>query len=169
MGREIERKFRVQGDAWQQPELGKRYRQAYLSTDKARTVRVRTVEDQAWLTVKGLTEGVTRAEFEYEIPLTDAVTLLESICHQPVIDKTRYRIPHGEHVWEVDEFHGVNQGLVVAEIELASEDEPFEKPDWLGKDVSDDPRYFNSNLITHPFSKWSEEKPEPLKTPKKDF
>jgi adenylate cyclase len=157
MGKEIERKFRVSSDGFRQRQLGKRYRQAYLSTDKARTVRVRVVEDQAWLTIKGLTEGVTRAEFEYEIPLADAVTLLESICHQPVIDKTRYRIPHGEHVWEVDEFHGTNQGLVVAEIELTAEDEAFEKPDWLGPEVSGDPRYFNANLITHPFSEWSEE------------
>lgn len=156
MGQEIERKFRVASDAYRESASGKRYRQAYLSTDKARTVRVRVVEDQAWLTIKGLTEGVTRAEFEYEIPVADAVTLLESLCQQPVIDKTRYRIPLGDHVWEVDEFHGVNQGLVVAEIELSSEDEPFEKPDWLGKEVSGDPRYFNSNLIAHPYQDWSE-------------
>lgn len=156
MGQEIERKFRIVDDSYRKSAVGKRYRQGYLSTDKARTVRVRVVEDQAWLTIKGQTKGVTRSEFEYEIPAADAVTLLESLCHQPVIDKTRYRIPHGNHVWEVDEFHGANEGLVVAEIELQSEDESFEKPDWLGKEVSGDPRYFNSNLIAHPYQDWSE-------------
>jgi adenylate cyclase len=154
MGQEIERKFRVISHAYREQGSGQRYRQAYLSTDKARVVRVRVVDDLAWLTIKGQTSGVTRAEFEYPIPVKDAVTLLESICHQPVIDKTRYKVRHGEHVWEVDEFHGANEGLVVAEIELDSEDEAFARPDWLGEEVSGDPRYFNSNLIAHPFSEW---------------
>jgi adenylate cyclase len=158
MAQEIERKFRVTGSGYRGQGKARRYRQAYLSTDKARTVRVRVVEDRAWLTIKGLTQGVTRAEFEYEIPLADALMLLESICHQPVIDKTRHVIHHGQHVWEVDEFHGVNDGLVVAEIELASEDEAFEKPDWLGEEVSGDPRYFNANLIAHPYREWGEGK-----------
>ena len=155
MAKEIERKFLVAGDGWRNQQ-GRRYRQAYLSTDKERTVRVRVVDDSAWLTIKGLTRGVTRAEFEYPIPLADAETLLEDLCLQPVIDKTRYLVPVGQHTWEVDEFHGVNEGLIVAEIELASEDEAFEKPDWLGEEVSGDPRYFNANLIAHPFSQWTD-------------
>ncbi|MGY6629377.1 MAG: CYTH domain-containing protein [Wenzhouxiangella sp.] len=157
MGKEIERKFLVAGDGWRSSRK-RRYRQAYLSTDKHRTVRVRVVDEAAWLTIKGLTKGVTRAEFEYPIPLADAETLLAELCLQPVIDKTRYLVEQGKHTWEVDEFHGVNDGLVVAEIELASEDEAFEKPDWLGEEVSGDPRYFNANLIAHPFSEWTEGK-----------
>jgi adenylate cyclase len=157
MGQEIERKFRVTGTGYRDQGPGRRYRQGYLASDKARTVRVRVVGNQAWLTIKGPTTGITRSEFEYEIPGADGVTLLESLGHQPIIDKTRYRIAHGDHVWEVDEFHGANQGLVVAEIELASEDEAFERPDWLGKEVSGDPRYFNSNLIAHPFGEWAKE------------
>ncbi len=159
MAKEIERKFLVAGDGWRSRQ-GRRYRQAYLSTDKERTVRVRVVDESAWLTIKGLTRGVTRSEFEYPIPLADAETLLEDLCLQPVIDKTRYLVPVGQHTWEVDEFHGVNEGLVVAEIELASEDEAFEKPDWLGEEVSGDSRYFNANLITHPFSQWTDSVPD---------
>ncbi|MCC5865031.1 MAG: CYTH domain-containing protein [Wenzhouxiangella sp.] len=156
MGTEIERKFRVTGHQYRDLAVGTRYRQAYLSTDKERVVRVRVVDDQAWLTIKGKTRGVSRAEFEYEIPVTDAVDMLENLCQQPIIDKTRYRLPLAEHVWEIDEFHGVNNGLIVAEIELSSEDESFEKPDWLGEEVSGDPRYFNANLIAHPYRDWSE-------------
>ncbi|MCH8477108.1 MAG: CYTH domain-containing protein [Wenzhouxiangella sp.] len=156
MGTEIERKFRVTGHQYRDLAVGTRYRQAYLSTDKERVVRVRVVDDQAWLTIKGKTRGVSRTEFEYEIPVTDAVDMLENLCQQPIIDKTRYRLPLAEHVWEIDEFHGVNNGLIVAEIELSSEDESFEKPDWLGEEVSGDPRYFNANLIAHPYRDWSE-------------
>ncbi len=152
---EIERKFLVRGQGWKQPQRAQRYRQAYLSTDKQRVVRVRVIEDDAWLTIKGPSRGIARLEFEYPIPVKDAEVMLDSLCQQPVIDKTRYRIEHGNHVWEVDEFHGDNQGLVVAEIELRAEDEAFEQPEWLGEEVSDDPRYFNSNLIAHPFREWS--------------
>ncbi|TVS09030.1 MAG: CYTH domain-containing protein [Gammaproteobacteria bacterium] len=154
MATEIERKFLVEGAAWRHGAEGKRYRQGYLSTDKVRTVRVRTIGDAGFLTIKGETRGISRLEFDYSIPGEEAESMLEALCFEPIIDKTRYRVQVGEHVWEVDEFHGVNAGLIVAEIELGSEDEAFERPDWLGAEVSDDPRYFNSNLVEHPYTTW---------------
>lgn len=154
MATEIERKFLLRHDGWRQGARGRRYRQGYLSTAVERVVRVRCVDDDAWLTIKGATKGVSRLEFEYPIPLADAEAMLADLCLPPIIDKTRYRIPHGAHCWEVDEFHGVNAGLVIAEIELGSEDESFERPDWIGEEVSGDPRYFNANLIAHPYSEW---------------
>jgi CYTH domain-containing protein len=131
------------------------FRQGYLSTEKTRTVRVRLEGDRGVLTVKGLTRGVTRLEFEYEIPAADAARMLDDLCERPLIEKTRYRIDTGRHVWEVDEFHGDNEGLVVAEIELAAADEVFDRPAWIGREVSDDPRYFNANLVAHPYRSWS--------------
>ena len=154
MSTEIERKFLVAGTRWRDGAVGRRFRQGYLSVEKERTVRVRTADDQAWLTIKGLTRGFTRVEYEYPIPLPDARELLDKLCHQPIIDKTRYEVRYAGHLWEVDEFHGANEGLVVAEIELASEQEIFTRPPWLGDEVSDDPRYFNANLIRHPFRDW---------------
>jgi len=153
MGREIERKYLVRGDAWRKLAEGVRYRQGYLSTVKERTVRVRTVDDRGYLTIKGVTVGATRKEFEYDIPAGDAVLLLE-MCEQPLVEKVRYKIPSGGLTWEVDEFEGANQGLIVAECELSSEDQRIELPPWIGEEVTADPRYFNSNLIAHPFSKW---------------
>jgi len=154
MSTEIERKFLVAGTRWKDGAVGRRLRQGYLSVEEQRTVRVRAVDDQAWLTIKGLAKGYTRVEYEYPIPAADARALLETLCHQPIIDKTRYEIRHAGHLWEVDEFHGANAGLVVAEIELGSEQDTFERPPWLGDEVSDDPRYFNANLIRHPFRDW---------------
>lgn len=154
MSTEIERKFLVAGPGWKDGAVGRRLRQGYLSVEEERTVRVRAVDDQAWLTIKGLATGFTRVEYEYPIPAADARELLDSLCHQPIIDKTRYAIRHAGHLWEVDEFHGANAGLVVAEIELRSEQEAFTRPPWLGAEVSDDPRYFNANLIRHPFRDW---------------
>ena len=153
MGKEIERKYLVRGEAWRKLAQGVRYRQGYLSTVKERTVRVRTVDDRGYLTVKGVTVGATRKEFEYDIPRADAASLLE-MCEQPLVEKVRYKIPFGGLTWEVDEFEGANQGLVVAECELSSEDQRIELPPWIGEEVTADPRYFNSNLIAHPFSKW---------------
>ncbi|HRK39279.1 MAG TPA: CYTH domain-containing protein [Burkholderiaceae bacterium] len=152
MAIEIERKFRVTGTGWRTAD-GVRYTQGYLNRDKARTVRVRLAGQQAWLTIKGATSGATRAEFEYAIPVADAAALLQ-LCDGPFIDKTRYTQTVGNTVWEVDEFHGDNIGLVVAEVELASEEQPFDRPDWLGEEVTHDPRYFNSALITRPFNTW---------------
>ncbi len=153
MGKEIERKFLVRGEAWRALASGVRYRQGYLSTVKERTVRVRTVGERGYLTVKGITVGATRKEFEYEIPAADAAALLE-LCEQPLVEKVRYRIPADGLTWEVDEFEGVNRGLIVAECELASEEQRIELPPWIGAEVTGDPRYFNSNLIAHPFTTW---------------
>lgn len=152
MAIEIERKFLVTGDAWRSAEPVY-FSQGYLNRDKARTVRVRIAGERAFLTIKGLTQGVSRAEFEYAIPVEDARQLL-ALCEQPLIEKHRRKIPFAGFVWEVDEFLGDNLGLVVAEIELPSEDSEFAKPDWVGQEVTHDQRYFNSNLSQHPFNCW---------------
>lgn len=154
MATEIERKFLLANDSWREGARGQRYRQGYLSLEKERVVRVRTVEDTGYLTIKGAIHGISRPEFEYPIPVDDAEIMLESLCYAPIIDKTRYRIRHGAHVFEVDEFHGANAGLVVAEVELGSEDEAFDRPEWLGEEVTEDWRYANANLIKHPYSAW---------------
>lgn len=154
MQKEIERKFLVVGDAWRSLAEGVMIRQGYLNSDKLRTVRIRTVGDVAFMTVKGPTVGITRLEFEYPIPYDDCLAMLEHLAEVPVIEKKRYKIPTGNFMWEVDEFFGVNAGLIVAEIELPSEDTPFEKPDWIGEEVSGDPRYFNSSLVSHPYTTW---------------
>lgn len=154
MQKEIERKFLVVGDAWRSLAEGVMIRQGYLNSDKLRTVRIRTVGDVAFMTVKGPTVGITRMEFEYPIPYDDCLAMLEHLAEVPVIEKKRYKIPMGNFMWEVDEFFGVNAGLIVAEIELPSEDTPFEKPDWIGEEVSGDPRYFNSSLVSHPYTTW---------------
>ena len=155
MAKEIERKFLVAHQAWRESvNTIHVYRQGYLSYDPERTVRVRATEVTGYLTIKGITEGLTRDEFEYEIPLADALALLQ-LCERPAIEKKRYIVPNGAHVWEVDVFEGVNEGLVVAEIELGSEDEAFDKPNWLGNEVSGDRKYSNSALSLHPFKDWS--------------
>lgn len=152
MAKEIERKFLVLGSEW---HTGNplRISQGYLSRDKDRTVRVRIAGTQAYLTVKGITTGATRPEFEYEIPLSDAEALL-CMCDGPLVEKLRHRVQHGGHAWEIDEFLGENIGLVVAEIELRSEAESFARPPWLAGEVTHDARYFNSNLSTNPFARW---------------
>lgn len=160
MGQEIERKFLVNGDGWRS---GTRttIRQGYLVTDKERTVRVRTKETadmsstHAYLTIKGKTTGAARAEYEYEIPVADAQELLDQLCFRPLIEKHRYTLHHETMTWEVDEFFGENAGLVVAEIELEQEEQEFVKPEWLGKEVTDDQRYFNASLTNHPYHEWS--------------
>ena len=154
MHTEIERKFLVCGKEWKSRAKGRRIRQGYLSIDPARNVRVRLAGDQAWLTIKGVTTGVSRAEYEYAIPADDAHALLATLCLQPLIDKTRYTLSEGQQCWEIDEFHGANDGLVIAEIELEHENQDFARPDWLGTEVSDDPRYYNANLLRHPFKDW---------------
>lgn len=155
MAKEIERKFLVVGDDWRRLVEGTMYRQGYLNSVKERTVRIRTVGDRAFLTVKGITVGSTRVEYEYEIPVADCNAMLDGLAEQPIIEKKRYRIPFGGLVWEIDEFFGENLGLIVAEVELTSEDQRFDKPAWIGEEVGHDPRYFNSNLIAHPYSKWA--------------
>ncbi len=155
MKQEIERKFLVRDDAWRSAAVSEAHmRQGYLCLEPARTVRVRLAGDQAWLTIKGIGDGMARAEYEYPIPPADAADLLERLCHSSVIDKTRYRIPYGGLVFEVDIFHGANEGLVLAEVELPATDTVVEKPDWLGDEVTGDPRYFNAYLARHPYSTW---------------
>ena len=154
MGTEIERKFLVTENSWRSLAAGTRYRQGYLNSAKERTVRVRTIDDKGFLTIKGITTGASRAEYEYEIPVADADTLLDDLCEKPLIEKNRYKIDFEGFVWEVDEFFGENQGLIVAEVELESEDQAFEKPGWIGEEVTGDPKYFNSNLVNNPYLKW---------------
>ena len=153
MGKEIERKFLVKGFTWREVK-GAMIRQGYLNSAKERNVRVRIIEDKAYLTIKGIAVGASRLEFEYEVPLKDAAELLE-ICEKPLIEKRRYRVLEGGLIWEVDEFFGENEGLIVAEVELESEDQAFHKPDWVGEEVTGDTHYFNSNLIRNPYTNWS--------------
>ena len=155
MAKEIERKFLVKGDAWRALAKGTTYRQGYLNSAKERTVRIRTAGAQAFITIKGMTVGATRSEYEYEIPLGDAKEMLETLAEKPLIEKTRYKIPVGNLTWEIDEFLGENTGLIVAEVELKGADQTFDKPVWLGDEVTNDPRYFNANLIKNPFTRWS--------------
>jgi len=154
MGIEIERKFLIKDDAWRALAKGTQYRQGYLNSTKERTVRVRTINDKGYLTIKGITTGATRVEYEYDIPENDATAMLDDLCEKPIIEKNRYKIDFAGFVWEVDEFFGENQGLIVAEVELESEDQAFEKPEWIGDEVTGDPKYFNSNLILNPFTIW---------------
>lgn len=153
MGVEIERKFLVKDDSWRSGS-GVLYRQGYLSRHRERTVRVRIAGEKAYLTIKGLTTGATRKEYEYEIPIGDAEEMLDQLCEKPLIEKKRYQVCVAELVFEVDEFLGANQGLVVAEVELTHETQQIPVPDWLGTEVTGDPRYYNSNLSQHPFSEW---------------
>ncbi len=152
---EIERKFLLRGEGWRALGAGVPYRQGYLSTDPGRNVRVRLVRDKGYLTIKGITVGAARAEYEYEIPAADASEMLDKLCERPLIEKTRYRVEHQGFVWEVDEFDGDNAGLIIAEVELDEEDQAIVLPDWIGIEVTGDPRYYNASLITNPYTSWS--------------
>jgi CYTH domain-containing protein len=154
MGIEIERKFLLKDDSWRSSAKGTKYRQGYLNSARERIVRVRTIDDKGFLTVKGMTKGAARIEYEYEIPTFEATAMLDDLCEKPLIEKNRYKIEYKGFIWEVDEFFGANQGLIVAEVELESEDQDYEKPIWIGEEVTGDPKYFNSNLIQHPFTNW---------------
>ncbi|MBF2000422.1 MAG: CYTH domain-containing protein [Synechococcales cyanobacterium M58_A2018_015] len=154
MGVEIERKFLVIGDGWRALGTGVLYRQGYLVASPRCSVRVRVVGEQGFITIKGATQGVSRSEFEYVIPLRDAAELLDTLCQRPLIEKIRYRIPQDGVVWEVDEFLGENAGLIVAEVELTDPEQPLLLPEWIGSEVSADPRYFNVNLAQRPFREW---------------
>ena len=150
---EIERKFLVRGDYKAAAESSSRIRQGYICSSGGNTVRVRIRDDKAYLTIKGPSLGISRFEWEREIPVADGMALM-ALCRGGSIDKTRWLVPFGGHTFEVDEFYGDNEGLTVAEVELSSEDEVFEKPDWLGEEVSADPRYRNSHLLTRPYNSW---------------
>ncbi|MEA3287464.1 MAG: CYTH domain-containing protein [Candidatus Marinimicrobia bacterium] len=154
MAQEIERKFLVTATTYRELAGGIHYRQGYLNSQKERVVRIRTIDDSAFITVKGITKGATRLEYEYEISVSDANEMLNQLCEQPIIEKHRYKVALGNHVWEIDEFHGENEGLTVAEVELESEDQEYPKPDWIGEEVTGDPRYYNSNLIANPYKNW---------------
>ena len=154
MATEIERKYLLANADWRSGAVGVPYRQGYLSTVKERTVRVRTVGEKAFLTIKGVSVGVTRSEYEYEIPVDEANAMLDELCERPLIEKNRHTIVHQGLTWEVDEFFGENAGLIVAEVELEGEDQAIMLPPWVGVEVSGDPRYFNSNLIKNPYLRW---------------
>ncbi|MDO5570319.1 MAG: CYTH domain-containing protein [Bacteroidales bacterium] len=157
MAKEIERKFLVKDDSFEQLANPLYFHQGYLSSDIERTVRVRVEGTKAVITIKGRNSGMTRDEYEYEIPLYDAYEMLGNLCIKPTIQKFRYEIEYMGHIWQVDKFEGFNKGLVVAEIELSSENESFEKPEWIGEEVTGNPLYYNSNLISNPFSNWGYE------------
>lgn len=156
MGVEIERKFLLRNHDWKNAVVGKTcLRQGFLSTDPERTLRVRLADGQGTLTVKGLTRGARRVEFEYPIPAEDAARMLDELCLKPLIEKIRHEVPYAGMLWEIDVFSGDNAGLVVAEVELNDEGQVFELPPWVGEEVTGDPRYYNANLIRRPFSAWS--------------
>ena len=157
MGKEIEKKFLITGDDWRRLGTGEPYCQGYLNSEKGRTVRVRTIKDRGILTIKGPNVGATRLEYEYEIPFEEAREMLQELCRKPLIEKTRHKVSFGGFTWEIDEFKGENEGLLFAEIELEYETQSFDKPSWIGKEVTDDSRYYNANLVTNPFSNWSKE------------
>lgn len=154
MGREVERKFLVKGDEWRQQAKGVLYRQGYLSSIKERVVRVRTIDKKGYITIKGITVSASRLEYEYEISARESNEMLDELCEKPLIEKKRYKIEFNGLIWEVDEFYGENKGLLVAEVELSAEDQEIKLPPWIGQEVTGDPRYFNSNLIKHPYNKW---------------
>lgn len=154
MGLEIERKFLLKNENWRTAITKQTtIKQGYLNSHKERTVRIRIYGNQGIITIKGKVENIVRPEFEYEIPLEDAHAMLK-LCEQPIIEKNRFEVVYDGKIWEIDEFSGNNQGLILAEIELNAADEKFGIPDWIGKEVSEDTRYYNSNLIAHPFENW---------------
>ncbi len=156
MATEIERKFLLANDDWRQHvEKSVAYRQGYLSSNAESSVRVRIEGEQARLNIKSATLGICRHEFEYPIPMAEAQEILDTLCRKPLVEKTRHFIHVGQHEWEIDEFRTDNTGLIVAEIELNTEDEIFETPSWLGQEVSDDPRYYNVSLVSHPYKDWN--------------
>jgi adenylate cyclase len=155
---EIERKFLVASAGWRQSVASSvRMVQGYLAETDSCSIRVRLAGDRASLNFKGLTVGARRTEFEYPIPLIDARQMLELYCGDRLIEKVRHYTRHGEHVWEIDEFGGANEGLVVAEVELESEDEAISTPAWLGEEVTHDPRYYNIRLVEQPYSEWTDD------------
>jgi adenylate cyclase len=155
MGKEVERKFLVVGEAWRAGVTSAtQIVQGYIAASATATVRVRIRGEHAYLTLKGASSGIARSEFEYEIPVDDARAMLAELATGPVIDKVRHLVPVGDHTWEVDVFAGDNAPLVMAEVELADAGESFELPDWAGLDVSEDRRYYNANLARDPYSRW---------------
>lgn len=154
MAIEIERKFLLINDDWKHEGQPQYLKQGYICSEPGRVVRVRIAGESAWLTIKGRTDGISRSEWEYPLPLDEAQAMLEQLCSKPLIEKYRYKIARDGVLWEIDEFLGDNAGLVVAEIELSSEQQSFVRPHWLGEEVSQDHRYANASLLRHPYSEW---------------
>ena len=158
MAVEIERKFLLSSDAWREEvERSLEMKQGYLSRDAQSSVRIRVCDDRADINVKSTRDGIYRLEYEYPIPLADAEEMLRLVAHRPIIHKTRHIVHRDGHCWEIDEFHGENAGLIVAEVELQSREEQIERPPWLGREISTDARYYNSNLSKVPYSAWKEQ------------
>lgn len=154
MAKEIERRFLVKNTSFREKSTGILYRQGYLSTDPKAVVRVRTASNKAFISIKGARSGISRSEFEYEIPFEDADEIMRDLCKKPIIKKYRYMINYKGYTWEIDEFLDENEGLIIAEVELEYEEEPFPKPDFIGEEVTHDSRYLNSNLVNHPYKTW---------------
>ncbi|MEY4769185.1 MAG: hypothetical protein RL637_1824 [Pseudomonadota bacterium] len=155
MAIEIEHKFLLVNENWRSLVNHQvNYKQGYLTSEINNSIRIRTADQWAWINIKSATLGNQRQEYEYEIPIADAEEILTTLCHQPLIEKTRYFINDGWHIWEIDEFWGANQGLIIAEIELASQDESFIKPEWVGEEVTNEQKYYNHYLNYHPYSEW---------------
>jgi len=156
MPQEIEHKFLLKNDNWK-TEISKsvQYKQGYLISDKTRSVRIRTSDNQAWLNIKSATIGTSRQEFEYEIPFDEGLEILTTLCEKPIIEKIRHFVTFKQHLWEIDVFSGDNLDLTVAEVELSAIGESFEKPNWLGKEVTEDIRYYNNSLCKNPYKNWS--------------
>ena len=155
MAIEIERKFLLKNDSWREyVQSSQLIRQGYLAPLDTSSVRVRIEGDKANINVKSATIGITRLEYEYEIPMPDAVEMLDQLCRKPQVHKTRHLVQAGDHTWEIDEFYGENEGLLVAEIELDNENDKFGRPEWLAEEVSNDARYYNVNLVNKPYKQW---------------
>ena len=155
MAIEIEHKFLLTDESWREKvKKAIIFKQGYLSSMPTTSIRVRICDEQAWLNIKSATIGNKRMEFEYEIPLTDANQIIELLCKKPIIEKTRHYVENENNTWEIDEFHGENQGLIVAEIELNSETQPFTIPEWIGQEVTHDVRYYNNYLAVKPYNSW---------------
>lgn len=154
MPREIERKFLIKSNDYKLHAKGILYKQAYLCINDKSYVRIRTVGNKGYIAIKSRKPDISRLEFEYKIPLSEALELIDKLCEKPLISKHRYKVTYEKLLWEIDEFHGENKGLVIAEVELVSEDQNFEKPLWLGKEVTGDSRYYNINLFLNPFRSW---------------
>ncbi len=156
MAIEIEHKFLIISNSWKNfVERSSDYKQGYLVSDASRSVRIRLSDNCAWLNIKSATIGIARQEYEYEIPREDGLKMLDSLCEKPFVEKTRYFVPNGKHLWEIDVFSGDNDGLVVAEIELSEVGEHFDRPSWLGKEVTEELKYYNNSLCKHPYKHWA--------------
>lgn len=155
MALEVEHKFLLANEDWRERvERSVYYKQGYLGGSALNSIRVRISDSKAWLNIKSATLGTYRQEFEYEIPLVDATTILDELCHKPLIEKIRHFVSHENHLWEIDEFFGDNAGLIVAEIELSQIGESFVRPAWIGEEVTHDLRYYNNNLVKNPYKDW---------------